>query len=260
MGIPIKLEAFEGPLDLLLHLIDKNKVNIYDIPIAEITEQYMEFIRLMETKDMDIMSEFLVMAATLVNIKSKMLLPKEVREEEESEDPRRELVERLLEYKMYKFISSELKDKQLDAGKVMFKKASIPDEIADYKEEVDVGKLLSDMTLTKLHSIFKSVIKKQTDKIDPIRSTFGKIEREDFNLTDKILYIEQYGKKYGGFSFRRLIEKQYGKMEIIVTFLGVLEMIKMGRISIVQQNIFDDILIQYSQKELEPIGALMLDD
>ncbi|MEG2774828.1 MAG: segregation/condensation protein A, partial [Acetivibrio sp.] len=112
MSISVKLEAFEGPLDLLLHLIDKNKVNIYDIPIAMITEQYLEYIAAMKTKDMDIMSEFLVMAATLLNIKSRMLLPKDETQEEEEEDPRKELVERLLEYKMYKYISYELKDRQ----------------------------------------------------------------------------------------------------------------------------------------------------
>ena len=105
MSIPVKLEAFEGPLDLLLHLIDKNKVNIYDIPIVEITEQYLEYIKQMDTKNLEIMSEFLVMAATLVKIKSKMLLPVEESEEEEAVDPRQELVDRLLEYKMYKYIS-----------------------------------------------------------------------------------------------------------------------------------------------------------
>src|SRR5262245_34285412 len=105
MSIPVKLEAFEGPLDLLLHLIDKNKVNIYDIPISLITEQYLEYIKLMDSKNLEIMSEFLVMAATLINIKSKMLLPVEVNEEEEVIDPRQELVDRLLEYKMYKYMS-----------------------------------------------------------------------------------------------------------------------------------------------------------
>ena len=102
MGIPVKLEVFEGPLDLLLHLIEKNKVDIYDIPIVLITEQYLDYVSKMDTKDMDVMSEFLVMAATLVRIKSKMLLPVEEEEEEEFEDPRQELVERILEYKMYK--------------------------------------------------------------------------------------------------------------------------------------------------------------
>ena len=93
MGIQVKLEAFDGPLDLLLHLIEKNKVDIFDIPIVLITEQYLEYVSEMDTKDMDIMSEFLVMAATLVKIKSKMLLPREEAEEEEEDDPRQELVE-----------------------------------------------------------------------------------------------------------------------------------------------------------------------
>ena len=108
MGIPVKIDdvGFKGPLDLLLHLIEKNKVDIYDIPIVLITEQYLEYIQKLDAKDMDVMSEFLVMAATLIRIKSKMLLPPEETEEEEEEiDPRQELVERLLEYKMYKYAS-----------------------------------------------------------------------------------------------------------------------------------------------------------
>ena len=121
MAISVKLEVFEGPLDLLLHLIEKNKVDIYDIPIVEITAQYLEYIQNMETEDMNIMSEFLVMAATLLDIKCKMLLPKEVNEEGEEEDPRAELVQKLLEYKMYKYMSYELKDRQVDAGRTLFK-------------------------------------------------------------------------------------------------------------------------------------------
>jgi Uncharacterized conserved protein len=245
MGIPVKLEAFEGPLDLLLHLIDKNKVNIYDIPIIEITEQYLDYIRQMDTKDLDVMSEFLVMAATLVNIKSKMLLPVEVNEDEEVIDPRQELVERLLEYKMYKYASEELKDKQLDASRILFKPPTIPDEIADFKEEIDVEGLLSDLTLNKLHEIFKSIVKKQVDKIDPIRSKFGKIEREEINLSSKINQIQEYGLKNRKFSFRALLEAQHTKMEVIVTFLGILELIKIGRINIEQECLFDDIMITY---------------
>ena len=114
MGISVKLEAFEGPLDLLLHLIDKNKINIYDIPIVQITEQYMDYIRQLNSRNLDVMSEFLVMASTLLRMKSEMLLPKVKNEEEEKEesDPRQELVRRILEYKMYKYISQELKEKQ----------------------------------------------------------------------------------------------------------------------------------------------------
>ena len=116
MGIDIKINAFEGPLDLLLHLIEKNKVDIYDIPISEITSQYLDYIRSMEEEDLDVMSDFLVMAATLLKIKAKMLLP--VNEEEEEEgDPREELVRRLIEYKIYKYASLQLKEREMTAEK-----------------------------------------------------------------------------------------------------------------------------------------------
>ncbi len=126
MGIPVKLQVFEGPLDLLLHLIDKNKIDIYDIPIVEITNQYMDYIKAMEQEDLNVMSEFLVMAATLLDIKCKMLLPKEVTEDGEEEDPRQELVEQLLQYKMYKYMSYELRDRELDGGRTMYKRSDYP--------------------------------------------------------------------------------------------------------------------------------------
>ncbi|MBQ9120017.1 MAG: segregation/condensation protein A [Lachnospiraceae bacterium] len=259
MGIPVKLEAFEGPLDLLLHLIDKDKINIYDIPIVQITEQYMEYIRQMESKNLEVMSEFLVMAATLLRIKSAMLLPREEKEDGEVIDPRQELVERLLEYKMYKYISQELKDKQLDASLMLFKGSTIPPEIADYKEEVNVGELLSDLTLSKLHTIFQSIMKRQVDKIDPIRSKFGRIEKEEINLSDKILQIQEYGLKQRHFSFRTYLESQKDKMEIIVTFLGILELMKMGRLSICQKELFDDIEIEYLAEDIAPVDNFSFD-
>lgn len=244
MELTVKLQVFEGPLDLLLHLLDKNKVNIYDIPIVEITNQYMEYIREMKRQDLNVMSEFLVMAATLIDIKSKMLLPAKETEEEEAEDPRAELVEQLLEYKMYKCISHELKDRQMDAEKVMFKEPTIPDEVAAYEEPVDLEELMADVTLKKLNDIFKSIMRKQEDKIDPVRSKFGKIEKEEVSLSDKMVYLEQYAMTHPHFSFRSLLEAQCGKMEIIVTFLAVLELMKMGKITIYQDKIFDDIRIE----------------
>ena len=122
MAIPVKLPAFEGPLDLLLHLIDKNKVDIYDIPIVQITDQYMAYIRQMEREDLGLMSEFMVMAATLMDIKCRMLLPAPVQEESVEEDPRAELVAKLLEYKMYKYMSYELKERLENAEKHFYKK------------------------------------------------------------------------------------------------------------------------------------------
>ena len=243
MAIPVKLEAFEGPLDLLLHLIDKNKIDIYDIPIVEITEQYLEHIRKMDTQDMNVMSEFLVMAATLIDIKCRMLLPKEVNEDGEEEDPRAELVQKLLEYKLYRFMSFELRDKQVDAAKNMYRDQNLPKEVEAYRQPIDYDELISDMTLHKLHVIFKSIIKKQEDKIDPIRSQYGNIEKDEVDMDAKTLFVEAYVKEHKQFSFRRLLEKQSSKMEIIVTFLVVLEMMKIGKINISQEDIFDDIII-----------------
>ena len=243
MAIPVKLQVFEGPLDLLLHLIDKNKIDIYDIPIVTITEQYLSYIKQMDTDDMNVMSEFLVMAATLLDIKCKMLLPKEVNEEGEEEDPRAELVQKLLEYKMYKFMSFELKDRQVDAGRTMYKEPTLPPEVADYRPPVDYEDLIGDLNLSKLHEIFKSVVKKQEDKIDPIRSKFGRLEKDEVNMDEKILCIEAYTKDHKRFSFRALLEKQASKMDVIVTFLVILEMMKTSKISIEQQEIFDDIII-----------------
>ena len=243
MSLSVTLEKFEGPLDLLLHLIEKNKVDIYDIPIVEITAQYLEYIQNMETEDMNIMSEFLVMAATLLDIKCKMLLPKEVNEEGEEEDPRAELVQKLLEYKMYKYMSYELKDRQVDAGRTLFKGKTLPKEIEDYKPPVDMEELLGDADLNKLQMLFKTVMRRQEDKIDPVRSTFGKIEKDEIDIEAKAGYVEEYVRNHRTFSFRELLEKQRSKMEIIVTFLIILEMMKIGKISIVQEKIFDDIMI-----------------
>ena len=243
MAIPVKLQIFEGPLDLLLHLIEKNKVDIYDIPIVEITAQYLDYIKAMETEDMNVMSEFLVMAATLLEIKCRMLLPREVDEEGEEIDPRAELVQKLLEYKMYKYMSYELKDRQVDAARTLFREKNLPKEVADYRPPVDLKALLGDADLAKLQSLFKMVMKRQEDKIDPVRSSFGNIEKDAVDMDAKTTYVEGFIRLHKTFSFRQLLEKQKSKMEIIVTFLVILEMMKMGKISIVQENTFDDIMI-----------------
>lgn len=243
MAISVKLEVFEGPLDLLLHLIEKNKVDIYDIPIVMITEQYLDYIKAMETEDMNVMSEFLVMAATLLDIKCRMLLPKEVNEEGEEEDPRAELVQKLLEYKMYKYMAYELKDRQMDASRTWFKERTMPKEIEDYRPPVDMQELLGDADLSKLQELFRMVMRRQEDKIDPVRSTFGKIEKDEIDMDAKTSYIEEYLLTHKTFRFTELLEKQKSKMEVIVTFMVILELMKLGRITIVQENTFDDILI-----------------
>lgn len=243
MGIPVKLEVFEGPLDLLLHLIDKNKIDIYDIPIVEITNQYMEYIHEMQEKDLNIMSEFLLMAATLLDIKCKMLLPVEVNEDGEEEDPRQELVEKLLQYKMYKYMSYELKDRQLDGERLMFKDATIPEEVKEYQEPVDLDVLLDGITLKRLQEVFQDVMKKQYNKIDPVRSVFGKIEKEEVTVEEKMDYLTEYIKTHRQFRFRDLLQKQSSKTQLVVTFLAMLELMKTGLVYVEQENTFDDIII-----------------
>ena len=244
MEMKFKLEVFEGPLDLLLHLIEKNKVNIYDIPIVEITDQYLEYIDEMKRQDLNVMSEFLVMAATLLNIKSKMLLPRKAVEQEEEEDPRAELVQQLLEYKMYKTYAYELRDRQVDANQIFYKAPTIPDEVLAYEEPVDVDELVSDLTLNKLNFIFQSVLKREKSRVDPVRSRFGEIKKEEISVEEKMEEILLFAREHKTFSFRELLKSQPSKVMIVVTFLVILEMMKAGEIRIVQENIFDDIHIE----------------
>lgn len=251
MAIPIKLEVFEGPLDLLLHLIDKNKVNIYDIPIVLITQQYMEYVNGMEKKDLNVVSEFLVMAATLLDIKSRMLLPKEVNEDGEEQDPRAELVEKLLEYKMYKYMSYELKDMYIDADKSMYKMPTIPKEIMAYKQPVNLEELVGDMNLAKLRAIFDDIMKRQENRVDPIRSRFGRIEKEEVSLEEKMVYVRNYIMEHEHFSFKELLGMASSKVQVIVTFLAVLELIKMGNITVEQENREDDIAITVKNTDFD---------
>lgn len=244
MAPEIKLSAFEGPLDLLLHLIDKNKIDIFNIPIVQITDQYMEYIHAMDNEDLELMSEFLVMAATLLDIKCRMLLPAEVNEEGEEEDPREELVQKLLEYKMYKSLSYDLKDRMDMASGLFFKEQQLPGEVLMYREPVDPQELLTGMTLKKLNEIFQSVLRRQENKVDPIRSRFGKIEKEEISLSDKLTEIQGYAKKNRRFSFRGLLHAQGSRTQLVVTFLSILELMKMGHVQANQDTLFGDITVE----------------
>ncbi len=235
---------FEGPLDLLLHLIDKNKVNIYDIPISMITEQYMEYVDALKDEDLDVVSEFLVMAATLLDIKAKMLLPREVNEEGEEEDPRKELVEKLLEYKLYKAMAMELKDRQLDANRLYYRKENIPKEVKEYTPPINLDEVVKGLDLTKLNAIFNDVLRRKEDKIDPVRSKFGKIEKEEVSMSEKLVDIKAYMKNYSEFSFRELLDDNSSKVAVIVTFLVILELIKTGFVTVTQTSARDDIFIK----------------
>ena len=251
MAISYKLEKFEGPLDLLLHLIEKNKVDIYDIPIVEITQQYLDYVNQMEREDLNVVSDFLVMAATLLNIKSRMLLPVEAEEEGEEEDPRAELVARLLEYKRYKMMAQELLDLEENVGGLLFKAPTVPKEVAKYEPPVDLDKLLDGLTLAKLQRIFESVMKRQREKVDPIRSSFGTIRREPVSLETRIMDVMTFARKHRTFSFRQMLERQGDKLEMVVTFLAVLELMKIGKIHLTQEHTFDDMLIETLEAEGE---------
>lgn len=243
--LEFKLDKFEGPLDLLLHLIDRNKVDIYDIPIAEITDQYMDYVNRMQAEtDMDTMSEFLVMAATLLDIKCRMLLPKEKDEQGQEIDPRDELVQRLLDYKMVKYMSEELREKESLASQNLYREKDLPKEVLRYVPPVNYEELIGDTTLTKLNEIFQSVLKRQKFRVDPVRSRFGRIEAQTVDLNRKELYIKAYLNKNRRTSFRHLLEDNPSKDEVIVTFLVVLELIKTGNIHFTQTDLFGDIAIE----------------
>ncbi len=236
MPLEIRLDAFEGPLDLLLHLIEKNKVDIYDIPIALITRQYMEYLEEMERSDMEIMSDFVVMAATLLDIKSRMLLPKETTPEGEEIDPRDELVNQLLEYKIYKYMSGELKDLHSVAGKSVFRNVPLPEELQNARLPIDYEKLIGDRSVELLKGAFHELMKRQQDKIDPIRSKFGRIEKEEIRVDEKMEAIRRFSEKHSEFSFQELLGEEYEKADLIVTFLCLLEFIRTGEFRVLQRG------------------------
>jgi segregation and condensation protein A len=244
MELTYKLEVFEGPLDLLLHLIEKHKIDIYDIPIVLITEQFLAYMEEMDKDDPERVSSFVVMAAMLLRIKSKMLLPREEKQEGEEADPREELVNRLLEYRKYKTLSYELKDRQIAAQQMLFREKNIPKEIAGYKEEPNLDEMLDGLTLEKLRAVFEEVMRRSEDKVDRVRSNFGRIEKETISLSERMQELEAQLSEHREVSFTWLLGKEKTKLNVVVTFLAVLELMKLGSIRIVQEHIFDEIQIQ----------------
>ncbi|KUO73674.1 MAG: hypothetical protein APF77_22925 [Clostridia bacterium BRH_c25] len=237
MAINVKLHAFEGPLDLLLHLIEKAEVDIYDIPIAEITDQYLKYISMMEIHDLEVSSEFLVMAATLLEIKSKMLLPKPKKEEDGADaiDPREELIQKLIEYKKYKEASLELKDKLGTFDKVFYK---APEPIEDYINDVTA---ISNVSLDMLYISFRNILLKNESKK---RTNFSEIYREVITVDDKIKLINKLLASKPTFFFDDLFLNCCNRYEIIVTFLAILELLKRRSLFIEQERNFARILIK----------------
>ena len=240
MGIPVKLEAFEGPLDLLLHLVDKNKVNIYDIPIVEITEQYIGYMRNLQEFDMELASEFLVMAATLLQIKSRMLLPKEAREDEdEGEDPRQQLVEMLVEYRRIKRAAQNLRYLKEEADRYASREPMFANLVERYVPSYPVRDLL--LALANV-----------------LRETGGRplayIEPQAFSVQEKMAEIlQRLQGSAQGFLLSELFAS--GKAgEKVAAFLGVLELLKMGLITISQHQAFAPIYIFSKQGEASHVS------
>lgn len=241
MAINVKLEAFEGPLELLLHLIEKAEVDIYDIPIADITDQYLNYISMMEIPDLEVSSEFLVMAATLLEIKSKMLLPKHKKEETGTDDidPREELVRKLIEYKKYKEVSLELKDKLGVYSRIFYKP---PEPIEDYINDVTA---ITNVSLDMLYISFRNILLKNERKK---KNKYTEIYREVITVDDKIKLINKLLASKPSFYFDDLFISCYNKYEIIVTFLAMLELLKRRSLMIEQERNYARILIKRRAK------------
>jgi len=235
MSYKVKLNIFEGPLDLLLFLIKREKIDIYDIPIASITRQYLEYLELMKLLDLEIAGEFLVIAATLMHIKSKMLLPQDESdlEEEEEEDPREELVRRLLEYKKYKEAAVDLADMQRRNKDVFLRKG----DAVDGKIILDDGTEYFEASLFDLITAFRKILK------DVPKKTFHKVIKDEFSVSDKIHEIYHILAERSKILFSSLFRKARDKNEIIVIFLAILELIKMREVFITQKDFFEEIEI-----------------
>jgi segregation and condensation protein A len=243
MAIHYKLESFEGPLDLLLHLIDKNEIDIYDIPVSTITDQYMEYLQTMQELELDITSEFLVMAATLLSIKSRMLLPKppavdpEFEPEDEGMDPREELVQKLIEYRKYKNIAEHLRDKELARSLIYSKE---PGDLTPFLSEVKENPL-NGIMLTDLVLAFRKALARSAD-----RHRVTKIRRDEISVKDRMVQMLSQLEHGGG---KMLFSKMFAhgedaREDIVVSFLSLLELMKMKKVSCYQHKLFDDIVME----------------
>ncbi len=246
MSILFKLQDFEGPLDLLLYLIDKHKMSIYDIEISCITDQYMLYLEDTHSVELDQMSEFIVMAATLLYIKSRMLLPKHTKEgEEPEEDPREELVRKLLEYKKVKYVSEELGMCQGELEQYCFRNKEANMDLPE--EKIDYGDVLNDVSLKLLYDTFEQLMKNNewNEKEKKEHRIDGQILRKDtFTIEQKTIYIRNIIILEGQTTFFNLCGGKMPKIERIVTFMAVLEMIHKREIVVSQDKINGDIVIK----------------
>lgn len=244
MSITFKLEDFEGPLDLLLYLLEKNKMSIYDIEISSITDQYIEYIDSCSTLELENMSEFIVMAATLLYIKSKMLLPRHTKPEEEpEEDPREELIRKLLEYKKIKYVSEELKERQNLSADYCFRNKEMTNDIeVPLPTSEDV---LEGISLEYLYETFQALLKQQQiishQKEKKIDSNI--LKKDTYTIEQKSIYIINLLELEGRISFLSLCKGAMPKVELIVTFMAILELVHKKQIAIYQKDPLTDIII-----------------
>lgn len=239
MSYKIKLELFEGPLDLLLYLVKKDHLNICDIPVAQITDQYLQYMELMRLLDLNIAGEFLVMASTLIHIKSKMLLPPEPKEneQEEEEDPRSELIRKLLEYQKFKEAAGLLRQKELSRQNI-FTRNQGP-AIANSGEEV-----YFEASLFDLLSAFSKALK------DIPRELFYEVIKDEFTVEEKIHDLLHILLNESSLRLSYLFAKVKNQVEMVVTFLAVLELIRLKEIVIVQKDIFGEIQVIRNQEKI----------
>jgi segregation and condensation protein A len=245
MNYKIKLDIFEGPLDLLLYLIKKNDMDIINIPIVEITDQYMAFIDLMKMLDLDTVGDFLVMAATLMQIKSRMLLPPDPSEiEEEEDDPRDELVKRLQEYKRFKEIADVLKEKETER-KQLFSRQYEEETLKKFKK--DAKEVYFEANLFDLINAFSAALQKVPEEI------IHEIIKEEYTVEKKIHDILHVLLKQQSIRLNELFEQSHSKMEVVVTFLAVLELIRLKEIKAIQKRAFSEIEILRNKDNIIPI-------
>lgn len=236
----VKLDSFEGPLDLLLHLIKKHEIDIYDIPISLISEQYNQYLDTLKELDLDIVGDYLRMAAELGYIKSRMLLPKQVVEQDdELEDPREELVKRLIEYQRYKDASYQLFSLDLLGRDIYARKF---DELSDMDLREFEQPLRVD--LWALIEAFKTVMERKAAQKE--EETDIIVETDFMTVEDKIEEILQRIEEYNSFSFSDLFELSLSKMSLILTFMALLELVKQQVVTVFQENQFDDIKIIFA--------------
>ena len=242
MELPkIKINDFEGPFDLLLHLIRKNQMDIYNVKIYEITNQYLNFLNEMKEMDLEITSEFIVVAATLIEIKSKHLLPKHKKEDEDEVDQEKELLEKLIVYRKIKGVSSFFRDRYVSAGDVYSKKPEIIEEKKIDDVKVD---LFKNTSLIELYSVFNNLLEIYNNKQNRNNVIQKKIYVDKYKIEDKLSYIMDRLRNENINSFSQIIEMCECKLEIVVTFLALLEMIKQRMVKVYQSENFKNIIIE----------------